>query len=47
MLLPEQQTEKVKIMQRILQNDALIRFLAEPWSEQTKRLHGEASCTLH
>jgi flagellar protein FliT len=47
MLLPEQQTEKVKIMQRILQNDALIRFLAEPWSEQTARLHSEASCTLH
>jgi flagellar protein FliT len=30
MLLPEQQSEKLKIMQRILHNDALILFLAEP-----------------
>jgi flagellar protein FliT len=41
-LLPEQRTEKSRIMQRILQNDAQIRYLAEPWlahCEQT--LDGE------
>jgi flagellar protein FliT len=30
-LLPEQRKEKTRIMQRILQNDAQIRYLAEPW----------------
>lgn len=30
-LLPEQRTEKSRIMQRILHNDAQIRYLAEPW----------------
>ncbi|MBP9684247.1 MAG: flagellar protein FliT [Rhodoferax sp.] len=30
-LLPEQRSEKVRIMQRILQNDAQIRFMVEPW----------------
>lgn len=30
-LLPEQRSEKTRIMQRILQNDAQIRYLAEPW----------------
>lgn len=30
-LLPEQLTEKTRIMQRILHNDAQIRYLAEPW----------------
>lgn len=30
-LLPEQRTEKTRIMQRILHNDAQIRYLAEPW----------------
>lgn len=33
-LLPEQRTEKTRIMQRILRNDAQIRYLAEPWLEQ-------------
>ena len=32
-LLPAQKTEKSKIMQRILKNDAQIRYLAEPWLE--------------
>lgn len=32
-LLPEQRTEKTRIMQRILNNDAQIRYLAEPWLE--------------
>lgn len=30
-LLPENYREKVGIMQRILSNDAQIRYLAEPW----------------
>jgi flagellar protein FliT len=30
-LLPNQRSEKTRIMQRILQNDAQIRYLAEPW----------------
>lgn len=30
-LAPEERTEKVKIMQRILRTDAEIRCLAEPW----------------
>jgi flagellar protein FliT len=30
-LLPEQRAEKTRIMQRILNNDAQIRYLAEPW----------------
>ena len=30
-LSPEQRGEKTRIMQRILQNDAQIRNLAEPW----------------
>lgn len=30
-LLPDQRSEKARIMQRILNNDAQIRYLAEPW----------------
>lgn len=30
-LQPEQRVEKTRIMQRILNNDAQIRYLAEPW----------------
>ena len=30
-LLPAQRTEKTRIMQHILNNDAQIRYLAEPW----------------
>jgi flagellar protein FliT len=33
-LLPEQRMEKNKIMQRILSNDAQIRYLAEPWLDR-------------
>lgn len=33
-LPPEQRSEKIRIMQRILQNDAQIRCLAEPWLDQ-------------
>ncbi len=38
-LQPEQRAEKTRIMQRILNNDAQIRYLAEPWlmhCEQTQ-----------
>ncbi|PJC18421.1 MAG: flagellar protein FliT [Comamonadaceae bacterium CG_4_9_14_0_8_um_filter_60_18] len=30
-LAPAQRVEKTRIMQRILNNDAQIRYLAEPW----------------
>jgi len=33
-LSPELRSEKARIMQRILRNDAQIRCLAEPWLEQ-------------
>ena len=39
-LMPEQRAEKTRIMQRILNNDAQIRYLAEPWlmhCEQTQQ----------
>lgn len=39
-LQPEQRREKTRIMQRILHNDAQIRYLAEPWLAQ---LDGEFS----
>lgn len=46
-LLPEFRSEKARIMQRILFNDAQIRYLAEPWlehlddelTERPRRLH--------
>jgi flagellar protein FliT len=34
-LLPDQRAEKTRIMQRILNNDAQIRYLAEPWLMQS------------
>lgn len=37
-LPPEHRSEKVRIMQRILRNDAEIRCLAEPWLSQFDRL---------
>ena len=36
-LSPEQRVEKARIMQRILQNDAQIRYLAEPWLVHCER----------
>lgn len=36
-LLPEQRSEKHKIMQRILQNDAQIRIMVEPWLSYMER----------
>ena len=46
-LLPGQQNEKVKIMQRILHNDALILFLAEPWRFEGEPTYPETPHTLH
>ena len=37
-LLPEHKREKMRIMQRILRNDAQIRCLAEPWLAQFEHL---------
>jgi flagellar protein FliT len=36
-LQPEQRVEKTRIMQRILNNDAQIRYLAEPWLTHCER----------
>jgi flagellar protein FliT len=46
-LLPEQKREKTLIMQRILFNDAQIRYLAEPWLEQMDERYTEGSQLLH
>ena len=37
-LPPEHRREKVRIMQRILSNDAQIRCLAEPWLAQFEHI---------
>ncbi len=46
-LLPELRSEKTKIMQRILSNDAQIRYLAEPWLEQMDVSSGDRPQFLH
>jgi len=46
-LLPEQRSEKSKIMQRILFNDAQIRYLAEPWLEHLDEKTAGQSPFLH
>lgn len=46
-LLPEQRTEKTRIMQRILQNDAQIRYLAEPWLAHFEQKFDEPHQLLH
>jgi flagellar protein FliT len=46
-LLPELRGEKTKIMQRILFNDAQIRYLAEPWLEQLDEKSTEHPPFLH
>ena len=56
-LQPGQQLEKLKIMQRILKNDAMIRFLAGPLSDDVEvmsfellhsgAMYVEPSLTLH
>lgn len=46
-LLPEQRSEKARIMQRILQNDAQIRYLAEPWLAHFEQKFDEPHQFLH
>lgn len=46
-LLPEFRGEKSKIMQRILFNDAQIRYLAEPWLEHLDERTAGAPPVLH
>jgi len=46
-LLPAQRTEKTRIMQRILQNDAQIRYLAEPWLAHCERSFDASNQFLH
>ncbi len=46
-LAPEERREKTRIMQRILHNDAQIRYLAEPWLDQMCPSEGEGAATLH
>ena len=46
-LLPEQRSEKTRIMQRILINDAQIRNLVEPWLEHLNDNNCERPQFLH
>lgn len=46
-LLPEQRSEKTRIMQRILQNDAQIRYLAEPWLTHCEQSMDAGRPVLH
>jgi len=46
-LLPEQRTEKSRIMQRILSNDAQIRYLAEPWLAHFEKKFDSLQQLLH
>ena len=46
-LLPEHRSEKTRIMQRILINDAQIRNLVEPWLEHLNDNNCERHQFLH
>ena len=46
-LLPEQRAEKTKIMQRILSNDAQVRYLAEPWLAHFEKKFDSLQQLLH
>jgi flagellar protein FliT len=46
-LLPEQRREKALIMQRILRNDAEIRYLTEPQLTQLEQMFAAAPRVLH
>ena len=46
-LLPAQRTEKSRIMQRILHNDAQIRYLAEPWLAHCEQAFDAPRQLLH
>lgn len=44
----EDRLEKARIMRRILENDAQIRNLAEPWVPQLdQQMHGGSKALLH
>jgi flagellar protein FliT len=46
-LSPELRTEKTRIMQRILNNDAQIRYLAEPWLAHCEHRFDGSGQMLH
>lgn len=47
-LAPEQRSEKARIMQRILRNDAEIRHLTEPWLTHLEEImDGAGKRVLH
>ena len=46
-LLPEERAEKTRIMQRILNNDAQIRYLAEPWLAHFERKFDSQQQLMH
>ena len=46
-LTPEHRTEKARIMQRILRNDAEIRYLTEPWIQQFEHLLERRAQVVH
>lgn len=46
-LMPEQRAEKTRIMQRILNNDAQIRYLAEPWLAHFERKFDSRQQLMH
>ena len=46
-LAPEQRSEKARIMQRILRNDAEIRYLTEPWLGHLEELMEGSQRVLH
>jgi flagellar protein FliT len=43
----EELQEKSKIMQRILRNDAQIRFLTEPWLQDLESLLHQEKASVH
>jgi len=46
-LQPEERSEKTRIMQRILHNDAQIRYLAEPWLAHFEKKFDHLQQMLH
>lgn len=46
-LLPEERAEKLRVMQRILRNDAEIRILAEPWMSHFGQLFDSNLQPMH
>ncbi len=46
-LAQAERTEKTKIMQRILRNDAEIRVLAEPWLAQVESMFDRQLPVMH